>query len=146
MNPLPTLILGIALLVAGFGSGWQVQNWRYGAKEKDRVEDTLKQTREIAGHYAERAGAVIAAQNAAKVRESSLRSDADLARAELGSLREQSDAALLAGRSSIEACLVTANAFSVVFHQCAKEYQGLGAIADRHASDAQTLTDAWPSK
>lgn len=139
-------LAAIVSAALAFGGAWQVQNWRYGAKEKDRADETLKQTREIAGHYAERAGAVIAAQNAAKIRESSLRSDADLARTELDGLREQSDAALLAGRSSLETCLVTANAFSVVFHQCAKEYQGLGAIADRHASDAQTLTDAWPSK
>ena len=38
----------------------------------------------------------------------------------------------------------TAAALATVFGDCAKEYRGLAEIADRHASDSRTLTEAWP--
>jgi hypothetical protein len=34
---------------------------------------------------------------------------------------------------------------STVFADCAGRYQAMAATADRHASDAKTLSDAWPT-
>ena len=55
-------------------------------------------------------------------------------------------AALRANLSGLSAaaCAATADAALDVFEQCSAELGALAQAADGHASDAQTLTDAWP--
>lgn len=88
---------------------------------------------------------VIKAQNDAKERETTLRSaavaaafESDGLRDDLATLRVQLD------QTTRAAAIERALALGVVLQQCSKEYQGLAAIADRHASDVQTLIQAWP--
>jgi hypothetical protein len=134
----------IILLSLAFGVGWQINQWRHDASQKQAVEAAAVAQRELHALEQKRSAGVIAAQNVARTRETALRRDADSARDALDSLRTQSDAALSSARSSHDACLVAANAQAVIQSQCATELQTLARDADGHASDAVMLRDAWP--
>lgn len=82
-------------------------------------------------------------EDAAK-REQKLRRDADGARAALVGLSGAVDEAMRAAGASHEACLVTAATGTKLLQQCGDRYRGLAEIADRHASDVQTLSNSWP--
>lgn len=85
------------------------------------------------------------AQHAAKIRETKLAADAGRARSESERLR--GDLAAIRGdlpRLTRDAVNRYADAASIVFDQCQREYQDMAANADRLASDRQTLIDAWP--
>lgn len=85
------------------------------------------------------------AQNAAIEREKKLRADYAAAHAVALGLRDT--VAALRGElaaASPEACRVTADTALAVFGECADRYQRVAEAADRHASDVETLSDAWP--
>lgn len=42
------------------------------------------------------------------------------------------------------ACVEAADTAAELFGECADQYRALAEAADGHASDAQTLSDAWP--
>lgn len=85
------------------------------------------------------------ALNAAQTRTAQLRTDADSARAESDRLREQAaSAARKLAQAPGLAVLEYALAVNQLFDNCQREYQGLAAVADGHASDVRTLIDAWP--
>ena len=136
-----TAILSASL---AFGGGWQINQWRHDAHEKQAIEQAAAQQRELHRLEQKRSNGVIAAQNVARTREIVLRRDADSARDALDSLRDQSAAALLSARSSHDACIVASSAATELLNQCGKRYTELGATADRHASDIETLMGAWP--
>lgn len=140
----PQLIIAAVIAACGFLGGWTLQSWRYGAKETARAEQILADQRLAAATSIRRADNVIAAQSAAAGREAGLRRDADNARSALGGLHDAAAASMREASASINACLERANAIRVVLDQCGAAYQDLGAVADRHASDVKTLTDAWP--
>ena len=142
MNP----YLLAAAITAGlsFYGGWQINQWRHDAHEKQAIEQAADQQRELHALEQKRSSNVIAAQNVARQRETALRRDADSARDALDRLRTQSDAALQSARASHDACLVAANAQAVVQSQCTTELQTLARDADGHASDIETLRGAWP--
>lgn len=89
--------------------------------------------------------AVVKAQNDAKKREADLRSAADAARSESDGLHGDLEA-LRADydKLSRDAVIERAAAVGAVLDQCQRQYQGVAAKADRHASDVRTLIDAWP--
>ena len=59
-------------------------------------------------------------------------------RNDLGALRDR------LAKSTVAACLDTADSLGVLLGQCAEAYRDVSEIADRHASDVQTLIEAWP--
>lgn len=134
----------IILLSLAFAGGWQINQWRHDAHEKQAIEAAAAAQRELHALEQKRSNGIIAAQNVARTRETALRHDADSARDALDSLRTQSDAALQSARTSHDACLIAANAQAVVQSQCTTELQTLARDADGHASNAKTLMDAWP--
>ena len=138
----PQIIMVAIIALAGFGSGWTIQNWRYGAKENERAQQTLVQIQASAASNIRRADNVIAAQNRANDRAVVLRRDADSSRVELGRLRDE----LARSRSSLTpaACPERAAAIGDVLAECAGAYQDLAGKTDRHTSDIHTLIDAWP--
>lgn len=148
MNPLALAALISAVLSAG--SAWQIQSWRFDAKEKHRVEQESAQAlaaqRELRLLEARRTAAVVAAQNAAAGRLSGLRRDADGARIALVSLSDAAAQALREARASHDACLVRADALGDVLAQCGVRHQALAETCDRHVSDIKTLIDAWPKE
>lgn len=138
----PQIIMVAIIALAGFGSGWTIQNWRYGAKENERAQQTLVQIQASAASNIRRADNVIAAQNRANDRAVVLRRDVDSSRVELGRLRDE----LARSRSSltVAACPDRAAALGDVLAECAGAYQDLAGKTDRHTSDIHTLIDAWP--
>ena len=136
------------ILAATFASGgtaaWKFQEMRYAAKENDRAQQQLVQEREQYTLNLKRESAVVSAQNSAAAREIGLRADADSARAGADSLRDSTMRALAAAKESHDACIKSADAFSVVFGECRARRDALAEVAGRHANDVQTLTDAWP--
>ena len=85
-----------------------------------------------------------AVQKAAETRALALRRAAASARAESVGLR---DAIVTLSRQPVtDATASTDRAVAIgeLLAECGDRYQALGAVADRHASDVQTLSDAWP--
>lgn len=141
---LPGVITAALSAVMAFGSAWQIQNWRFDAKEKQRVEQQLTDQRTSAATAIRRVDAVSQAQSTAAVRLGVLRRSAGAARNELDGLRTSSAEALRVAGASLDACTATAATLGRLLNQCGAEYQDLGAVADRHVSDIKTLTEAWP--
>jgi hypothetical protein len=141
--PVQLIIAGV-IAATGFGAAWNIQSWRYGAKETARAQQILVDQRLSAAASIRRADDVIAAQSAAAGREIALRRDAAGARADLVGLSHATAAAMRAASASHAACLERASAVRVVLDQCGVAYQELGERADRHANDVKTLITAWP--
>ena len=138
----------IAAALAGW-AGWSVQGWRLGeqiaALKTAQAEAVNTATREARAQESARFKGVQDAQSAAQTRAQAARRDADAARSELDRLRN--DIAATRGGvpgESATACAQRADAAGDVLGQCAAAYSDLAAIADRHASDARTLIEAWP--
>ena len=135
----------IALFAAGYNLGGDsVENdWQR--------EKIVQQQAAMAANHAARmreqelTSKLQEAQNVAKQRETTLRADADRARSAVAGLRNDL-AAIRNGLSSAtaEACAITANAAVDVFGQCTEEYRAMAEVADRHASDAKMIHEAWP--
>jgi hypothetical protein len=88
---------------------------------------------------------VLKAQNEAKIREAALRGAAAAAATQSDGLRDDLTAERLRyDQLSRDAVVERAAATSNVLADCSRRYQGMAAIADRHASDVKTLIEAWP--
>jgi hypothetical protein len=88
---------------------------------------------------------VLKAQNDAKIREAALRGAAAAAATQSDGLRDDLTAERLRyDQLSRDAVVERAAATSNVLADCSRRYQGMAAIADRHASDVKTLIEAWP--
>ncbi|UZZ64508.1 hypothetical protein [Curvibacter phage PCA1] len=133
-----------AALVASVGT-WQVQNWRYGSLEKNRVDQILADTRTDAASNIRKADNIIAAQNKAVARAVAAQLDADGARSERYRLRDTTDTFVEGARGDFKACSERINTLRVVFDQCGEALEGVARKADAHAIDAQKLSDAWPT-
>jgi hypothetical protein len=142
MNP---YILAICAAL-GFGSAWKIQDWRADAKEKERVEQILADQRLAAASNIRRLDNVISAQDRAVSRMAVLRVAADGSRAALISLSDAADSALRTAADSQAACLSRATTLSELLKTSAGAYERMAEVADRHASDVQTLVDAWPKR
>lgn len=86
------------------------------------------------------------ARNAATLRDQTIRDTATAAAAASTSLHD----ALGALRSRVPGATADALGKSVttlttVLDDCQAKYRGMAEVADRHASDVKTLTDAWPT-
>ena len=138
------LIIAALVYAIGFGSAWKIQSVRADAKEQKHVEQILADQRTAAASNIRRLDNVISAQDKATGRLVALRRDADASHWALVSLSSAADAALRTGQDSQAACPVTANTLRDVLGTMAEAGGTIAAQADRHASDVQTLIDAWP--
>jgi hypothetical protein len=127
-------------------SAWQVQNWRFAAKEKERVEAQAETDRLAYRSRLQQQDRVVRAQNEAAARALAARNADRAAGDAVDRVRDEAAKSLDAARVSHEACIVNAAALKTVFSQCTGEYRALGATAQGHADDAKTLSDAWPSE
>jgi hypothetical protein len=85
------------------------------------------------------------ARNAATIRETALRRDADGARLAADGLRDDlADLRRQLPQLAADACRQRADTLAELFQQCEGNYRGLAEKADRHVSDVQTLRDGWP--
>ena len=139
-----TLISATIAAALGFGAAWTYQGKQLAELELTHANERIA-IQAAARHAIERStSAVIAAQNDATARNSVLRADADSARTERERLQSQSAETLRSSAASLDACLVAANSFRVVFDNCSTSYESLAGNAQRHTDDIKTLTAAWP--
>ena len=88
---------------------------------------------------------VLKAKNEATIREELLRTAIASAQSESDGLRDDLTAIRgQLGQLSRDALAERATAVSLVLDQCARRYQSMAAVADRHVSDLKTLMAAWP--
>ena len=141
----PQLIIAAIIAALSFGSAWQIQSWRADAKEKANVQQTLRATQESAATAIRRADNVILAQNAAVVRERTLRADIARGRSELDSLRSAASSYSLRAKSNpIGSGLDVADIFPELFLSCSGRLVEVAGEADQWKSDAIKLHEAWP--
>lgn len=139
-------LLGASIAAVG---AYKVQDWRYTGQiatiKAAHLEAVNTATREARAQESKRFQGVQDAQAAAQTRAVAARRDADAARSELDRLRGTLSIARggVPGESAA-ACTQRAATAGDVLGQCAAAYLDLAAIADRHASDARTLIEAWP--
>ena len=139
-------------IVAGalaFGAGWQTQEWRYGKQIADiqaqhatalasanqkALDDTIKMQRT-------KDDAIKAAEQRAKTQAA----NAANARADADRLRAQLDGVPARLASATDGAVRDfANVASDVLGACIREYQGVAAEAEQHASNVRLLIEAWP--
>lgn len=150
MSPLAIrAFAGLALVGAGFAAAWTVQGWRYGQQiaqtERDQLAAIAAQSEAYRLKERVMNKQVEEARNEAIQREAKIRRAAAGASNAVDSLR--GDLAAIRRRIpelTDEAVRQYATTLGDVFRECAKEYREMAEIADRHASDAKTLSDAWP--
>ncbi len=139
-------LLGASIAAVG---AYKVQDWRYTGQinqiKAAQAEAVNTATREARAQESARFKGVQDAQAAAQTRAQVARRDADRARGELDRMRDTLSATRggVPGESTAS-CAQRADAAADVLAQCGAAYQDLAAIADRHASDARTLIEAWP--
>ena len=144
----PQLIIAAIIFSLGFGSAFQIQEWRMKSKEADRDRQTYETTLE-SQRLAHRAQTqddqrVINAQNAALPKLNALRESVASLRDAYVGLSHESAEALSRAQQSHEACLVTTTAQKSVLDQCTERYGSLAAKAEGHVIDIETLKAAWP--
>ena len=139
-------------IVAGalaFGAGWQTQELRYGKQIADMqvqhatalasanqkaLDDTVKMQRT-------KDEAIKAAEQRAKTQAA----NAANARADADRLRAQLDGVPARLASATDGAVRDfANVASDVLGACIREYQGVAAEAEQHASNVRLLIEAWP--
>lgn len=139
----PQLLIAAAIAAAGFSGGWHLQTLRYTAQEHERDQQKLAQVQQSAAASIRRADNVISAQVDATARDVGLRRDLNNARTESYKLRIALRA-MPAADPTTGTCPNRADPARELLAACAAELVEMGGIADRHASDALMLQQAWP--
>jgi hypothetical protein len=140
----PQLIIAAVIAAVSFGGAWQIQSWRFTAKENERAQQQLADQRSSAAGAIRRADNVIAAQSAATSRDAVLRRDAAGARTALVGLHDATEQAMRDAAATHAACVERTATLSELLRAVAQAGGEVSAQADRHANDAQTLIEAWP--
>lgn len=148
----PQLAAFVGAVAIGFGIAWNLQGMRLDALEIEfkQYQNEVERNAVAAKRAAmdkeqfwkqEVENARINAQS----REARLKRDAANAQSAVVGLRNELGTlqARLA-TSTDEAVLNTAASIGALFVQCADDYRAMAEVADRHASDVQTLIEAWP--
>ena len=140
----------LAAAVIAALAAWFFQDNRYAAElaelRLEHANAVIKATSTLRAEQHAIATKYQGALNAATERETKLRADADTARRTVDGLRGTlyEFRASLPGAST--AALITrADTAAELFGACVNEYRSVAESADRHASDAVMLIEAWPS-
>ena len=155
-NPMVLLALLAAAFVTGVTVGssaaWYIQSIRIDKAETAHLRYAAEvEQNAIAAKLAaldkERfwIGEIENARINAQSREARLKRDVANAQSAVVGLRNDLGALRARLATSTEtSCLATADSLGVLLGQCAEAYRDVSEIADRHASDVQTLIEAWP--
>ena len=143
MIPL-TLISGAVAGAVGFGLAWQLQAGNITELELEHANSRIELQRAARTQAERHIEKVRVAQDKAQVRMAAVVADRKHLVDELDGLRNASEASLRTAASSLDACLASANAFSIVSTQCSERYSSLAGDAQGHVIDKQALVDSWP--
>jgi hypothetical protein len=146
-----TLIAAAIAGSLGFGGAWYLQDLRQDSHENNRLTAQAASQRELYVLGQKRSTDVIVAQNARLPREARIRADAADLRDVAGGLRSDRASAFAAVGAVAPTCTEPASASGALlrlYEDFAGESEaaliGLSEAADRHVSDIQALTQAWP--
>lgn len=153
LDLIPRWLLLAALVAAGVFAGAQTVRLADARGDVANAERQVAELRhaidvantEAANKAAALQSAVTKAQNEATKREATMRAAYSAAVSESDGLRD--DAANLRNQlagATAAASAERAAAVAAILADCGREYQRLAQKADRHASDARTLSEAWP--
>ena len=148
----PTIASIVGGFALGFLAAWQLQGLKLDSltvefgQYRNTVEQQAVEARQAALKQKEQwiKEKEDAEQQAAE-REATLRVERD--RAGAGARRLRDDIATIRTRlpNAIPSAVpATADTLAALLDQCQTDYRGMAEIADGHASDVQTLIDAWP--
>lgn len=139
-----TIISSVIAFAMGFGAAWQVQGHFILKHELEAQSVRIAKDRAYRAQAERHIATVAATQARAAKRVADMAGVSDSNRTELQRMQSQSADSLRAAAGSLDACLASANALSVVSNQCSERYSTLARDAQGHVSDIQTLTEAWP--
>ena len=139
-----TLISASIAAAMGFGAAWQLQSWRMDSFKLEQANARIERDRAYRAQAERHIATVATTQASAAKRVAAMAGVSDSNRTELQRLQSQSAESLRAAAGSLDACLASAHALSVVSNQCADSYSTLARDAQGHVSDLQTLVEAWP--
>lgn len=140
----------LAGLAVAAASTWHVQAWRYDAQiaglKTAHAQAATLASEENARNFRAITTQYEGALNDARKREADLRRNVAAARTESDGLRD----AIYAFRAKLPnattaTVAVAADTAAELLGACAAEYRSVAESADRHASDAVMLIEAWPS-
>lgn len=136
----------IALLVSAFsfGGAWKIQDWRYNAKEKERVEQKMDEIRVSAARDLRWVDNVMEARDRAVVRSYALRADANSSRSAAVGLSNALATTMREAESSKDACIKRITTVGELLEKRTEEYRDLGEKADRHVNDIKALIESVP--
>jgi len=140
-----SLISAAAAGLAGFGLAWRLQTATINDMKLEQANERISLQRAARAAIERQQSAVSLAQAAAVQRRRDLdavRRDSDTA---IDGLRNATAAAVRAASASLDACLIGANALSVVSTQCSAELTTLAGHCDGHVSDLKLITESWPN-
>ena len=150
MNELALKALATVILVAAliFGWNWHIKHEQNIGYQKAVAEYTVKllEAKEIADQRERALSAQVQeAQANGLKREETIRTLAAAVGKSSDSLRNTANAIRLGlPNATVEAARTAADAFAAVFTECQQRYVDVARAADGHASDVQTLMEAWP--
>lgn len=144
-----TLISAAVSLAIGFAGGWTANGWRLGAEiaqikesQSVAVAQGVKETLNTYTKYIQRKDDAV--KNAEK-RAALAAADSAAVRAESDGLRSQlSDATARIATATDTALREYATTVNAVFEASAERYTDMAGKAQGHATDVQTLIEAWP--
>ena len=143
-----TLLISLISVTAagliGFGTAWNIQGRAIDSLKMEQKDERIALQRAARTQAERHIEKVRVAQDSAQVRLASIVADRKHLVDELDGLRNASEASLRTATSSLDACLASANAFSIVSTQCSERYSSLAGDAQRHVIDKQALIDSWP--
>lgn len=147
----PQLVSILVSLALGFGGGWLINGWRMGVEisqiKQERAESIAKG---ITQAMTETAALQRKKDDALKKAESRAVANGAAAAAattELERMRvDLSDARSDIGRATESSLRVHAATINTLFNECGTTLTDMARKAQGHASDVQTLIDAWPTK
>lgn len=143
--------LALSLMIAAISAGttWKIQDWRHEAEitaiEKRYTEAAIKAANDAWTIERGLHDAIYKADQQRIARERRLRGDAAGAVRAADGLRDEI-ARLRASNRAVpaETVVVRADTAQQLLGDCATEYRAVAEKADRHASDAKMMFDAWP--
>lgn len=148
MFPYLTLITHGIVATVAFAAAWVYQANSYKAEiAQITVEHTRSAFRALETAHAqtvEMQGIKDAAIKKAQTRAAENARAAESARAALRLSDNATSDAIRAANTSNAACIAHVTALGSVFRQCSQRLVEMGERATGHATDVQTLMDAWP--
>ena len=128
---------------AGFALAWNIQAKILLDTKLEHSDAVIVQQRNARAAIERATGAVIAAQNEARVRDGVIRRDAAAAASSGVGLRLASTTAVRSSTADIETCSATVAAYGVVVDESISFIREVAGVADQCVSDNKALTDSW---